>query len=144
MSVQTHAPFEHTYQTTNIWLNDLMEEMGWHDRHRAYQALRAVLHALRDQLTVAEVADLGAQLPMLVRGLYYEGWRPSKAPASRKKEDFLAHIAKAFDNDPALYPENVVWAVFKLLERRVSAGEICDIKHVLPAEIRELWPQMVG
>ena len=89
-----------------------------------------------------EVADLGAQLPMLVRGLFYEGWVPSGKPVKeRKKEDFLAHIAAQFRNDPAVFPEAVAWAVFKLLESRVSAGEIQDVMHVLPAEIRSLWPQ---
>jgi hypothetical protein len=62
---------------TNSWLKELMELMGWEDRHRAYHALRVVLHALRDHLTIDEVVTLGAQLPMLVRGFYYEGWHPT-------------------------------------------------------------------
>src|SRR5262249_44622070 len=123
--------------TTNIWL----EELGWEDRRRAYQALRAVLHALRDRLTVAEVADLGAQLPLLIRGLYYEGWTPQeKSVKQRKREDFLAHIAATFRDHWEVYPEGVAWAVFKVLARHVSAGEIWDVLHVLPAEIRSLWP----
>jgi uncharacterized protein (DUF2267 family) len=31
-------------------------------------------------------------------------------------------------------------AVFTVLARRVTEGEIEDVKHVLPAEIRSLWP----
>jgi uncharacterized protein (DUF2267 family) len=77
----------------------------------------------------------------LIRGLYYEGWTPKGKPIKeRKREDFLAHIAAAFPASPAVYPEQIAWAVFKLLERRVSAGEIGDILHVLPAPIRSLWP----
>jgi len=96
---------------------------------------------LRDRLTVTEAADLGAQLPMLIRGLYYEGWGPTGKPIKeRKREDFLAHIAAAFPGSPNTYPEQIAWAVFKLLERRVSSGEIRDILHVLPAPIRSLWP----
>src|SRR6516225_9161143 len=94
MSLSTIAPIEGTIHTTNCWLKELMEELGWDDRQRAYHALGAVLHALRDRLTVAEAADLGAQLPMLIRGLYYEGWTPNGKPIKeRRKEDFLAHIA---------------------------------------------------
>lgn len=141
MSLTTQVPFESTYQTTSVWLKELMEELSWDDRHRAYHALRAVLHALRDRLTVEETADLGAQLPMLVRGLYYEGWVPSGKPAKeRRKEEFLAHVAEAFNHDPLVYPEAVAWTVFKVLERHVSAGEINDVKHVLPSVIRDLWP----
>ena len=127
---------------SNAWLKELMEELDWQDRHRAYRALRAVLHALRDRLTVEETADLGAQLPMLIRGLYYEGWTPSGKPVKeRKREDFLAHIEAAFRDDPAIFPEAVAGAVFKVLQRHVSAGEIGDVKQILPVQIRALWPE---
>lgn len=141
MSVTTIAPIESTIHTTNVWLKELMEALDWTDRQQAYHALGAVLHALRDRLTVAEVADLGAQLPTMIRGLFYEGWNPAAKPVKeRKKEDFLAHVAETLRGHAETFPEGVTWAVFKLLERRVSAGEIRDIKQILPAQIRSLWP----
>jgi uncharacterized protein (DUF2267 family) len=140
MSVSAIAPIERTVHTTNTWLEDLREELSLGDREQAYHALRAVLHALRDRLTVAEVVDLGAQLPMLVRGLYYEGWAQNDKPLrERKKEEFLGHIATALRESPGTYPEGVAWGVFRVLERHVSAGEIGDVKSILPAEIRALW-----
>jgi uncharacterized protein (DUF2267 family) len=135
------TPFDSTIHTTNIWLNEIMERMGWVDRYRAYHALRAVLHALRDRLTLQEAMDLGAQLPLLVRGFYYEGWHPSDKPLKeRKKAAFLAHIAAAFPNEPEVDPEQVTRAVFQVVAKHVTAGEIEDVKHMLPAEVRELWP----
>jgi uncharacterized protein (DUF2267 family) len=142
MSLASIAPVEQTVHLTNRWLEELRGEAGLADRHQAYHALRAVLHALRDRLTVAEAVDLGAQLPMLLRGLYYDGWRPAGKPLKeRKKEQFLAHIAAALEETPGIYPEAVAWGVFKLLEARVSAGEIDDVKSILPADLRALWPE---
>jgi len=142
MSLTAIGPIERAVHTTNTWLKELMEELGWEDRQRTYHALGAVLHALRDRLTVAETADLGAQLPMLIRGLYYEGWVPSGKPVKeRGREDFLAHIAAAFRDQAEVYPEGIASAVFTVLRRHVSAGEIEDVKHVLPAQIRSLWPE---
>ena len=142
MSVTAIAPIESTIHVTNTWLKELMEELGWEDRQHAYRAMAVVLHAFRDRLTVAEVADLGAQLPMLIRGLYYERWNPEGKPVKEhKREDFLAHIATAFRGHAEIFPESVAWAVFKVLQRHVSAGEIGDIKHVFPAQIRSLWPE---
>ena len=69
--------FDRTLHKTNLWLNDVMQELGADNRHQAYRALRATLHALGDRLTIDEVADVGAQLPMLIRGFYYVGWDPS-------------------------------------------------------------------
>jgi uncharacterized protein (DUF2267 family) len=133
--------FDTTVQTTNLWLKDVMDELGWDDRYRAYHALRTVLHALRDRLTVSEAVDLAAQLPMLVRGFYYEGWRPSETPLrERKKQDFLAHIAAAYRDEPLTDFEAIARAVFKVLARHVTKGEIKDIKGILPAELRAMWP----
>ena len=134
------SEFDASVQKTNIWLKDLLVQMRWHDRHRAYHALRVVLHALRDHLPVEQVADLGAQLPMLVRGFYYEGWRPAGKPLKdRKRSAFLAHVAQQFD-DPDVDPEKVVGGVFRVLNTHLSAGQVDGVMHCLPEELRSLWP----
>jgi uncharacterized protein (DUF2267 family) len=141
MSVTGLEVFDRTVHKTNEWLNDLMEVLGGRTKHQAYSAMRATLHALRDRLTVQEVAQLGAQLPMLVRGFYYEGWAPSGKPLrERHKEEFLARIALELRNDDPTDPEDIARAVFVVMARRVTQGEIEDVKHVLPADIRHLWP----
>ena len=134
--------FDRTIHTTNVWLHDLMNQMGWLDKHHAYQALRAVLHALRDRLAVDQAAALGAQLPLLIRGAYYEGWHPHGKPLKeRKKEEFLAHVAMAFPNDPLFNSEEVARAVFRVLAKHVTPGEIQHVKLTLPGEIRLLWAE---
>jgi len=140
MTQTSLAAFDSTLQTTNIWLNDALERLGWQDHHRAYHALRAVLHALRDRLPVEQAAALAAQLPMLVRGFYYEGWHPHGKPVKeRHKEDFLAHVAEAFRDDPDVDPERIVSVVFRVLSKHVSGGEVESVKRSLPTEIRSLW-----
>jgi uncharacterized protein (DUF2267 family) len=62
--------FDRTVHKTNIWLKDLIEMLDCGDRHEAYLALRATLHAPRDRLTIEEAAQFAAQLPMLIRGFY--------------------------------------------------------------------------
>jgi len=134
--------FESTLHKTHAWLKDLMHEMGWEDRYKAYIAMRVTLHALRDRLTVEEVAQLGAQLPMLIRGFYYEGWDPTGKPVrERHAEQFLAHIARQFAGDASVEPAQVARGFFAVLGRRVSEGEIEDVRQVLPAEIRHLWAE---
>ena len=61
---------------TEAWIDDITHRLGWHDRERAYLVLLATLHALRDSLPRDEAVYIGAQLPPLLRGLYYEGWHP--------------------------------------------------------------------
>jgi uncharacterized protein (DUF2267 family) len=134
--------FDRTVHKTNLWLKEIQEELGWEDRQRAYLALRAALHALRDRLTVEEAAELGAQLPMLIRGLYFEGWHPTGKPVKeRHKADFLRHIEEQLRIDFSAEPEAIARAVFRVLDRNVSAGEMADVRAILPAEIRGLLPQ---
>jgi uncharacterized protein (DUF2267 family) len=142
MSITGLDVFDRTVQTTNSWLKTLMDELNWEDRHKAYGALRVTLQALRDRLTIEEVAQFGAQLPMLIRGFYYEGWDPTGKPEKlRHREEFLERIAEYFvrAGDP-VHPEPVARAVFRVLAQRISDGEIEDVKHILPEELRSLWP----
>lgn len=140
MSATGLKVFDSTVQTTNIWLDDLMRELGWDDRHRAYHALRAVLQTLRDHLPVNEMAQFAAQLPLLVRGVFYEGWHPAGKPVKERKQDeFVAHVSEAFALDVDANPEQITRAVFKVVSKHVTAGETGDVKQCLPSGVRELW-----
>lgn len=135
--------FDTTLQKTQVWLNEIVTELHWQQNPAwAYLALRTVLHALRDHLPIEEATDLGAQLPMLVRGLYYEGWTLTGKPIKdRHADEFFVAIAQAFHEDAKIAPENVARAVFRVLSRHISAGERSDIVQELPAPLRALWPQ---
>jgi len=140
---QTGLPtFDNTVQTTNIWLNDLMLELGKDDRHLAYAAMRSVLHALRDRLTVEHASALGAQLPMLVRGFYYEGYKPHGKPTrERRKDQFLAKIRREMRRGPTLNAgdsELMARAVLHTVKRHLGDGTMERLAKTLPKDLREL------
>jgi uncharacterized protein (DUF2267 family) len=140
MSMTGLKVFDNTIHKTSVWLGDVMEAMQWDDRNKAYSALRAVLHTLRDRLTPNEATNLGAQLPMLVRGFYYEGWHPADKPLKyRHKEEFLAHVKERLPGVEYPELEKVISAVFGVLSKEMPGGEINQARDQLPAEIRELW-----
>ena len=141
MSSIAEGVFDKTLKKTNAWIDDVEASMYLEDRHKAYMALRAVLHALRDRLTPDEVADLAAQLPMLIRGFFYEGWHPADKPRKyRHKEDFLEQVQKEAPwlHDKEL--ERAVTAVFCVLSSRIGDGEAPQVRMMMPSELRELWP----
>ncbi len=132
--------FDKTLQTTNLWLKEIGDDLG-PDRQRCYHALRAVLFALRDRLTVDEASDLSAQLPMLIRGIFYEGFRPSTMPQKiRSQDEFLAKINEHLHNIRPLGAEEAARAVFRVIERHIPGGELNEVKQMLPPEIRSLFP----
>ncbi|MGB3387532.1 MAG: DUF2267 domain-containing protein [Pseudaminobacter sp.] len=140
MSAVGLESFERTVQLTHIWINDLDERLDWENKARSYRLLKAVLHAVRDWLQINEAADLGAQLPMLLRGAYYDQWQPARNPAKpRSKADFIDRVEESFGKDPLSDPDKAIAVVFNLLSTKVSAGEIEDVRQSLPADIRALW-----
>jgi len=127
-------------QKTSLWLDELGRSLGWTEREKAYAALRAVLHALRDRLIVDEAFDLAAELPLVLRGMYFEGWERRRAPGGeRTKEDFLARVSERLMPGRNVDPESVTRAVFDLIARHVSGGETSHIVAMLPEPVRELW-----
>lgn len=131
----------HAVQQLQIWLKSLCDTGGYANEAEALSVLRAVLHELRDRLTPEEAVDLGAQLPLIVRGIYYEGWRPSRTPgAARSQDEFLRGVADGLIPHP-IKAENAARDVFSLLAQAIDSGEIADVLGQLPAGVKELWPE---
>jgi uncharacterized protein (DUF2267 family) len=141
MSATGLEVFDKTLQTTNIWLQDIMKELG-PDRRVAWRVLGAVLRALRDRLPVELAVHLGAQLPLLVRGTYYEQWHLRHEPKPmRDVDEFLQEISDDLSDLRPINSETAARSVFKVLSHHVGRGQVENVRNALPAEIRKLWPE---
>ena len=140
MSATGLEVFDKSLQTTNIWLDEIMDVIG-PDRHTAWKVLSTVLHKLRDRLQPDLAAHLAAQLPLLVRGAYYDLYEPAKQPTDvHTAQDFVAEVEDWLADTRPLDPELAVVTVFGVLERHLSAGQIEKVRQALPKGIRDLWP----
>jgi len=130
---------EHSVTKAREWIDETGVELGTDDHRAAYRALKAVLHAVRDRITVNETAQLAAQLPELIRGVYYENWVPSRVPETyRDRSEFLRRITRDARLAGQTEASYAAVAVITVLSRHVSAGEIEDVMSGLPAELRDL------
>jgi uncharacterized protein (DUF2267 family) len=142
MTVQSIDSIERSVHKTHEWLADLTEEMGAGDREDAWRWLRAYLQVLRDRLTVEEEAQLAAQLPHLLRGVFYDGFDPTRVPEKiRDRDTFLAILAERAQLDDTAEAARLAAAATRVLRRHVTEGEIDDVMSQLPAEIREALEQ---
>src|SRR5687768_300232 len=112
--------FDTTKQKTMTWIKDLMEELHWEDRHRAYLVLRGHLHLVRDVLTVEEVAHFSAQLPLLVRGVYFEGWDPTRNPRSFPSAELETIVKSYFPEHIAYQYERIMRACVRVMARHID------------------------
>ncbi len=141
MTTAYRQTMDHNIQITNEWVKQIDEMVSWDDSNQSFRLLRVTLQAIRDMLGVDEAAQLAAQLPLFIRGVYFEGWDPSATPAKlREKPDFVARVSEAFTGDQFDDPEEAVSIIFSFLNTRISAGEINDIRGSLRKSLRDLWP----
>lgn len=137
MSHQKTGTFDHMVHTANAMVADIAEVFGTTDRRFAYRVLRAWLHTVRDRLTVEEAAHFAAQLPELVRGVYYDGWNPSRVPVRYGHDEFTQRFAKA----ASIPVEDVSWTAARvsvIMQAHFSAGQLEHALAQMPEWLREI------
>ncbi len=146
MSATGLTVFDRTLQKTNQFINnDVGEKINLEDKQVVFTGIRAVFQSLRDRIPLEEAVQLGAQLPVLLAGFYYQGWKPSATPT--KERHLEAFIENVHTNLPeGEYPieiETLLKGVFATLSDWVTAGEIEDVAQMFPEELKSLWPETV-
>ncbi len=142
MSSHYQRSMKHSTDLTNEWVHQIDQMVSWEDSNRSFKLLRTTLQALRDMLGVDEAVHLSAELPVYVRGIYFEGWDPSRNPSpNRERADFVARVCEAFQRERLEDPEEAVGIIFSFLNTRISPGEINDVRSSLRKSLREIWPE---
>ncbi|MBM0279782.1 DUF2267 domain-containing protein [Micromonospora tarensis] len=136
------SAFESSLDKTNLILKDIENAYGWpkERRNQSYAALRTVLHLLRDRLAVDESVEFAQQLPVLVRGIYFDGWVPSDVPIKLNRDDFLYEVRQGFPYDAEGGAERVTQVVLDTLRRHVTQGEWQDVKDTMPKDLAMMMP----
>lgn len=143
MSSERFNLFQQTLQISTAWVRRIGELAGI-DEQQAYHMLCCTLQTLRDRLRPEDAIALGGQLPPLIRGLYYDGWRLAGVPLQiRNKQHFVALAVSRYHARPLVDIEPGIRAVLEVLSDNVDLGEVCETVLALPAELRDLWPERV-
>jgi uncharacterized protein (DUF2267 family) len=139
MSASGLDVFDKTLQTTHVWLKDIMDATG-PDRQVAWHVLGAVLRAVRDRIPLDLAVHLGAELPILVRGTYYDQWRPELQPERyRSLDEFLERVSAGLGGIRPVDPRDAARSVFDVLTRHLPEGQVGKVRDALPADVRALW-----
>jgi len=105
----------------------------------ARRATAAVLHALRDRLTIDEATHASAQLPRELKRLWGSTHRPSARPSKLRRHEFLERIRTDAGLASLGQAERVTDAVFAGLKEQLSPGEAEDIVAQLPRDLKSQW-----
>jgi len=139
MSVNGLDVFDRTLHTTNAWLKELSEELDV-DRHAAWKILSVVLHKLRDRLPVDLSAHLGSQLPLLIRGVYYDQYQPAKQPGrGHSLDEFVDDVGEWLTDAKSVDPRRAIEAVCHVLSRNLAPGQVEKVRANLPKAVRPIW-----
>lgn len=138
--MSTEVNFQKQCKETLTWVQHVAERTAYPERKDwAFNALRSVLHAIRDRTTIEEAFHLAAQLPVLLRGYYFEGYRPSAKKIKMNAGQFFIRIRKDLGPSNELSPEEAFSSVLKVLYEHVSIGEMEDVKRSMPNDIVNVW-----
>lgn len=141
MSAQGLEVIDSSVQVTHEWINELAGRLDWSSKRSALRLLRTTMQHLRDHLLTNEMAQFSAQLPLLIRGIFFEGWVPKRTPIKeRTAKEFIDAIETHMGQTEEYRGPEDIRRVFDLLNARLSTGEIEDVRASLPSAIRGLWP----
>jgi uncharacterized protein (DUF2267 family) len=127
-----------TIQNTMEWLHGIKAELGWEDDERVYEATRAVLHAIRDRLPVEDAVQFSAQLPILLKGVFFDQYDPTGKPLKvRTKEEFYELVRSDFDG--FLNAEEAVEGVLRGMRHKLPEESFNDVRDNMPEGIRDLF-----
>lgn len=133
----TVSRIDQAFHEANTWLNALTEKPAVGTQRQAYAVLRAGLHHLRDRVSVDQACHVGGQLPTLIRGIYFEGWKPADTPTrERSVETFLASMRGRLSEHPEIDPEEALVAVVGLLRTQMNGNEVDHLLDELPDAVR--------
>jgi uncharacterized protein (DUF2267 family) len=131
--------FDETHHEANLWIKELSSKLHTNDPHIALVALRATLHAVRDQLQIRTIAHFGDQLPILVRGIYYEGWN-GKGSHERHAKPFLDHVHEGLKGHAELSAERALRATVEVLFDHLDPGQMEKMVDQMPQDLFDMWP----
>lgn len=134
-AVSKVSALEHAFQSAQTWVGDVAAEFDTEDREFAYRVLRAWLHTLRDRLTVDAGAHFAAQLPDLIRGVYYAGWDPGAVPHKYDAKEFLLRFAREANITPG-EAERAAAAATAVARLHLPSAQIAKVLGQLPEDIR--------
>lgn len=136
--------FEKFCNEAQSWVHEIAENMRAPERTDwAVHALRAVLHTLRDRTMLHEVFHLSAQLPTLVRGIYFEGYEPNDKPLKMNADEFMNTVKKRMGSGVEVPAGEAIRAVMAVLYEKVSRGELDDIHGSMPKDIQKMWDHLM-
>ena len=138
-------PFEKLNQLATPWVESMMAELSTEDPHKALSALGAGLKALRDRLTIEEAAQFAARLPLLIRGLFFEGWDPTIKPREiHQRSELLALVREKYAPRSDAPTDAIAAAFLAVLDRQLGTVEMAEVASKFPTLVVEFgWPGIV-
>jgi uncharacterized protein (DUF2267 family) len=137
--------FEKTIQEAHVWLKDICTYSKLDTQDKALIVLRVVLHEFRDNLTLKNMANLSAEFPLLIKGIFFESWKPAdmaliqKFPKEKENYYFKESIAEKLQKYPEIHADEAILAVFKTIGKHIARGEVEKLRKILPPEILTYW-----
>ena len=115
------------------------------DLQGAIRKMTAVLHTIRDMITIQESLHLISQLPLYIKGLYVSDWHLGEKKKIKDKNEFIDQLisqnAQTGVSDFGLdeIAMGTVKGIIRVLRNHISQGQIDDIVAQFPKALKDIW-----
>jgi uncharacterized protein (DUF2267 family) len=139
------SSLDRAVQNAVLWLNDIQTELGWENREIVYKATKAVLQTIRDRLPVSELFHFSTNLPIVLKGMLFEGYDPSEAKKEKIKtiQEFYDRIQTHYDplQRDIVSGHQAAFGVINVLFNRIGEGEMRKVADNMPLKLKPLFKQ---
>ena len=141
--------FDEFAQEGNAYISQLAADLGHpQEQGQTYILLRAVLHTLRDRLTMSEALHLLSQLPLFLKGVFAEHWEYRDQPLQLQR---LKEFKDAVKQEQARHGEQqfnwsqstedlIAMVLTSLGNHYLTEGQLQHIAMQMPKDIQPLFP----
>jgi uncharacterized protein (DUF2267 family) len=128
----------------NTFMKEYAEKLNIKDKDKAGRILSAILHGLREVISIEESLQLIAQFPMFLKAVYVNGWSGHKKERIKTLIEFidlinrLDGVTSVYDFGSDEETTKYIKTTFLILRKYVSIGELKDVRTELPKELKSL------
>lgn len=144
--------FETFAQDAHTYINELAHELEHpEEKKRVLQIWRAVMHTVRDRIQLGESFQVIDPLPMILKGIFVEGWKYTENPplnyeTLEEMKTEVKNLQRRYGEEDFPWKkstEEIITITIGSLKKFLQGNQVRQILDQMPKEIKTYMPEKI-